>query len=78
MFHVVTIYENVVRCSKLAKTCNLKVKYQQVAKTYGPDASAEKAARQDSSYIGTRKCFGISISGMSVYLGAKKDQIKVP
>jgi len=59
----------------MTKPCVLDIKIG--AKTYGPDASAEKAAKQDSSYIGTRKSFGFSISGMSVYHGSKKDQIKV-
>ena len=47
------------------------------AKTYGPDATAEKAAKQDASYAGTKKPFGFSVLGMSVYHGAKKDEFKV-
>merc|ERR1712012_1265359 len=58
----------------MTKPCVVDIKIG--AKTYGPDASAEKASRQDSSYIGTRKSFGFSISGISVYLGAKKDHVK--
>ena len=46
-------------------------------KTYGPDASAEKAAKQDASYAGTKEPFGFSVLGMSVYHGAKKDEFKV-
>ena len=51
--------------------------FQIGAKTYGPDASAEKAAKQDASYAGTKKPFGFSVLGMSVYHGAKKDEFKV-
>jgi hypothetical protein len=47
------------------------------AKTYGPDASAEKAAKQDASYAGTKKPFGFSVLGMSVYHGAAKEQFRV-
>ena len=51
--------------------------FQIGAKTYGPDASAEKAAKQDASYAGTKKPFGFSVLGMSVYHGGKKDEFKV-
>ena len=51
--------------------------FQIGAKTYGPDASAEKAAKQDASYAGTKKPFGFSVLGMSVYHGTKKDEFKV-
>ena len=51
--------------------------FQIGAKTYGPDATAEKAAKQDASYAGTKKPFGFSVLGMSVYHGVKKDEFKV-
>lgn len=47
------------------------------ARTYGPDASDEKAAKQDASYAGTKKPFGFSVLGMSVYHGAAKEQFMV-
>ena len=49
--------------------------FQIGAKTYGPDATAEKAAKQDASYAGTKKPFGFSVLGMSVYHGVKKDEV---
>jgi len=47
------------------------------AKTYGPDASEEKKAKQDASYAGTKKPFGFSVLGMSVYHGKEKEEFKV-
>lgn len=60
---------------RMTRPCIMDVKIG--AKTYGPDASAEKAAKQDASYAGTKKPFGFSVLGMSVYHGAKKDEFKV-
>ena len=51
--------------------------FQIGAKTYGPDASPEKAAKQDASYAGTKKPFGFSVLGMSVSCGAGKEEFKV-
>jgi len=60
---------------RMTRPCIMDVKIG--AKTYGPDASAEKAAKQDASYAGTKKPFGFSVLGMSVYHGGKKDEFKV-
>lgn len=60
---------------RMTRPCIMDIKIG--AKTYGPDASAEKAAKQDASYAGTKKPFGFSVLGMSVYHGAKKDEFKV-
>lgn len=59
----------------MVKPCIMDVKIG--AKTYGPDASEEKAAKQDASYAGTKKPFGFSILGMSVYEGEGKADFKV-
>merc|ERR1712032_1323310 len=60
---------------RMTRPCIMDIKIG--AKTYGPDASAEKAAKQDASYAGTKKPLGFSVLGMSVYHGAKKDEFKV-
>merc|ERR1719245_2205713 len=60
---------------RMTRPCIMDVKIG--AKTYGPDATAEKAAKQDASYAGTKKPFGFSVLGMSVYHGVKKDEFKV-
>merc|ERR1712088_390494 len=59
---------------RMTRPCIMDIKIG--AKTYGPNASAEKAAKQDASYAGTKKPFGFSVLGMSVYHGAKKDEFK--
>ena len=37
------------------------------AKTYGPDATELKKAREDSKYVGTKPVFGFSVLGMIVH-----------
>lgn len=59
----------------MTKPCIMDVKIG--AKTYGPDASPEKIAKQDASYAGTKKPFGFSVLGMSVYQGEGKKEFKV-
>jgi len=60
---------------RMTKPCIMDIKIG--AKTYGPDATAEKAAKQDASYAGTKKPFGFSVLGMSVYMGENKGEFKV-
>lgn len=58
-----------------SKPCIMDVKVG--AKTYGPDASKEKIAKQDASYSGTKKPFGFSVLGMSLYAGEDKETFKI-
>lgn len=37
------------------------------ARTYGPDASESKMAQEDSKYVGTKRPFGYSVTGMIVH-----------
>lgn len=60
---------------RMVKPCIMDVKIG--AKTYGPDANEEKKAKQDASYAGTKKPFGFSVLGMSVYQGEEKKEFKV-
>jgi len=57
------------------KPCIMDIKIG--AKTYGPDANAEKIAKQDASYAGTKKPFGFSVLGMSVHAGQEKKEFNV-
>jgi len=59
----------------MMKPCIVDIKVG--AKTYGPDASAEKKEKSDAAYSGTKKPFGFSVLGMSVYMGQHKDDFKV-
>jgi 1D-myo-inositol-tetrakisphosphate 5-kinase/inositol-polyphosphate multikinase len=59
----------------MIKPCIMDIKIG--AKTYGPDASEEKKKKQDASYAGTKKPFGFSVLGMSVYHGKEKKEFKV-
>ncbi|XP_023349208.1 inositol polyphosphate multikinase alpha isoform X2 [Eurytemora carolleeae] len=59
----------------LTKPCIMDVKIG--AKTYGPDANQEKIAKQDASYSGTKKPFGFSILGMSIYTGSTRDTFTI-
>lgn len=59
----------------MAKPCIVDIKVG--AKTYGPDASEDKKQKSDAAYSGTKKPFGFSVLGMSVYMGEKKDEFKV-
>lgn len=59
----------------MMKPCIVDIKVG--AKTYGPDASAEKKEKSDAAYAGTKKPFGFSVLGMSVYMGQHKDDFKV-
>lgn len=59
----------------MKKPCIMDIKIG--AKTYGPDASEEKKAKQDASYSGTKKSFGFSVLGMSVHTGKEKEEFKI-
>jgi len=59
----------------MKKPCVMDIKIGR--KTYGPDASEEKKAKQDASYAGTKKPFGFSVLGMSVYSGTDKADFAV-
>jgi len=61
--------ENLVGSMK--KPCIMDIKVG--AKTYGPDATDEKKVQQDAKYAGTKKPFGFSVLGMSVYQGETKE-----
>jgi len=65
------VMENLTQNFK--KPCVMDVKIG--AKTYGPDASEKKKAQQDASYAGTKKTFGFSVPGMSVYMGQDKETV---
>jgi len=58
------------------KPCVLDIKMG--VRTYGPDASEEKKAKQDASYRGTKIPFGFSVPGLIAYTGKEKsEQIKL-
>lgn len=59
----------------MKKPCIMDIKVGE--KTYGPDASEKKKASADSSYMGTKKPFGFSVLGMSVYQGKNKEEFLV-
>jgi len=59
----------------MAKPCIVDIKVG--AKTYGPDATEDKKAKSDAAYSGTKKPFGFSVLGMSVYMGEGKEEFKV-
>jgi len=65
--------ENLTKGMK--KPCIVDIKVG--AKTYGPDASADKKEKSDAAYSGTKKPFGFSVLGMSVYMGQQKEEFKV-
>jgi len=65
--------ENLTKGMK--KPCIVDIKVG--AKTYGPDASADKKEKSDAAYSGTKKPFGFSVLGMSVYMGHTKKEFKV-
>jgi len=65
--------ENLTKGMK--KPCIVDIKIG--AKTYGPDASEEKKEKSDATYAGTKKPFGFSVLGMSVYMGQHKEEFKV-
>jgi len=65
------VMENLTQNFK--KPCVMDVKIG--AKTYGPDASEKKKTQQDASYAGTKKPFGFSVPGMSVFMGQDKETV---
>lgn len=58
-----------------SKPCIMDIKIG--AKTYGPDANQEKITKQDASYRGTKKPFGFSVLGMSIFTGDGKETFKI-
>lgn len=67
------ILENLTRW--YSKPCIMDIKIG--AKTYGPDASEAKKKKVDATYAGTKKPFGFSVLGMSVYQGKSLENMKV-
>jgi len=65
--------ENLTKGMKMPCIVDIKIG----AKTYGPDASTEKKEKSDAAYAGTKKPFGFSVLGMSVYMGEHKEEFKV-
>ena len=62
------ILENITQ--GMTQPCVMDIKVG--AKTYGPDATAQKIRQEDSKYLGTKKSLGFSVLGIITYSQEEK------